>query len=104
MPSLLIGPRVEAWFERPTESYSGDDARAVHEAIDAAGSVAFAEAYAASLLVHAERWFEVAFAGCAPSPALSFLREVIPFMAARAHRDGNDRRGAGSVHDRPARP
>ena len=33
----------------------------------------------------ARRWFEVAFAGCAPSPALSFLRDVIPFMAARAH-------------------
>jgi geranylgeranyl diphosphate synthase, type II len=76
--------RVEAWLEQPTESYSADDARAVSEAIHAAGSVAFAEAYAASLLVHAHRWFDIAFAGCAPSPARSFLREIIPFMAERA--------------------
>jgi geranylgeranyl diphosphate synthase, type II len=75
--------RVVGFLEHPTESYSVDDARAVYDAIGAAGSVAFAEEYAASLLVHAQRWFEVAFAGCAPSPALTFLREVIPFMTER---------------------
>jgi geranylgeranyl diphosphate synthase type II len=77
--------RVVAFLEQPTNSYSAHDVRAVCEAIDAAGSVAFAEEYAASLLGHAERWFRVAFAGCAPSPALTFLREVIPFMTERAH-------------------
>ena len=65
------------------KSYSAEDVRAIYEAIGDAGSVAFAEEYAARLVRKRTSAFDDAFAGCVPSPALEFLRDVVPFMTER---------------------
>jgi len=76
--------RVAAFLQRSPESCTSDEAAAIFDAIGAAGSVAYAEEYAASLLEHAERGFDDAFARCAPSAALTFLHDVIGFVTQRA--------------------
>ena len=76
--------RVVAFLERPDAETSTDELQEIVEVVDAAGSIAFAEQYATEMLAQAERSFDDAFAGCVPSPALSFLSSVIPFMTERA--------------------
>jgi len=75
--------RVVAFLGRPRESRSDDDVRAVFSLLRDAGSIEFAEGFAAELVQHAGESFDTAFASFAPSPALDFLRDVVPFMTAR---------------------
>jgi geranylgeranyl diphosphate synthase type II len=75
--------RIRALFAKPGAG-SVDDTATLYEAMIGAGSVTFAEEFAASMVEHAERWFDVAFEGCAPSPALAFLRDVVPYMSVRS--------------------
>ena len=47
------------------------------------GSVEFATSYAARIAETARQAFDDAFGGCADSPALAFLRALVPFMIQR---------------------
>jgi geranylgeranyl diphosphate synthase, type II len=75
--------RVVAFLNRPRESRSAGDIRAVFERIGETGSIAYAENYATELVQQAQSVFGEAFAGCAPSSALEFLRDLAPFMTER---------------------
>ena len=75
--------RVVEFLGRPRESRSDEEVRAVFSLLLDAGSLEFAEDYAAELVQHASDSFDGAFASCAPSPALDFLRDLVPFMTAR---------------------
>ena len=75
--------RVVAFLSLPRDSRSPEDVRAIFDLISDAGSIAFAENYAARLVQEAHEVFGEAFAGCVPSPALEFLRDVVPFMTER---------------------
>ncbi|HEX5586409.1 MAG TPA: polyprenyl synthetase family protein [Acidimicrobiia bacterium] len=76
--------RVQAFLDRTGTERSTDELREIVDVVDAAGSIAFAQQYADALLAQAEERFDDAFAACVPSPALRFLRDVIPFMTQRA--------------------
>ncbi len=75
--------RVVAFLSLPRDSRSPEDVRAIFDLISDAGSIAFAQNYAARLVQEAHDVFDEAFAGCVPSLALEFLRDVVPFMIER---------------------
>jgi geranylgeranyl diphosphate synthase type II len=75
--------RIVAFLAEPRESRTDDDVHAVFALLRDAGSITFAQDYAAELVEQAGDSFDAAFATCAPSPALDFLRDVVPFMTAR---------------------
>jgi geranylgeranyl diphosphate synthase type II len=58
--------------------------RRVAEMMRDYGSIDFATAYAATIARSAAESFDEAFAGCPPSSAVEFLREIIPFMIHRS--------------------
>ncbi len=59
--------------------------RQVRTLMDDYGSIAFTRQYAEGILLVAEEYFEVAFAGAAPGPDLDFLRALVPYVWARWH-------------------
>jgi len=75
--------RVEDFLRRSPAARTDDDVREVFELLQESGSLRFAEDYAEELMRRARDLFPRAFAGCAPSPALDFLSDVVPFMTER---------------------
>ena len=74
---------VMAFLARPPDDRSGDGARQILSLMDRYGSIEFASGYASRIAREAMAGVDDAFAGCPPSPALAFLRGVVPFMVER---------------------
>lgn len=55
----------------------------VRSLLDDYGSIAFTNEYAEGILLVAEEYFELAFAGARPGPDLDFLRALVPYVWAR---------------------
>lgn len=75
---------VRAFLAGPAGDRSGDGAARVRDLMDRYGSVDFAGEFGSQMADEAVGAFEAAFASCRPSPALGFLRGVVPFMIERA--------------------
>jgi geranylgeranyl diphosphate synthase, type II len=75
---------VSGFLARPAGDRSGDAAGRILELMNRYGSVAFAADFGARMADEALDAFDDAFSTCPPSPALDFLRGIVPFMIARA--------------------
>jgi geranylgeranyl diphosphate synthase type II len=75
---------VGAFLARPADDRSGDDAGRIRALMERYGSVAFAVDFGAGMAAEALDAFDDAFSDCPASPALEFLRGVVPFMVERA--------------------
>ena len=75
---------VTGFLRRLPDDRSGDGARQVRALMDRHGSIEFASAYATRMAAEAVAAFDDAFSNCPPSPALEFMRGVVPFMVERA--------------------
>lgn len=74
---------VMGFLARPSVTRSGDEARRIRVLMDDYGSVDFASDYGSRMAAEAVVAFDDAFGDCPPSPALVFLRGVVPFMIER---------------------
>ncbi len=72
-----------AYLGSPEASREAADVLAIRRAMDASGSIAFAQAYADHVARTAAAAFEEAFAEVPASPHLDFVRALVPYMLAR---------------------
>ena len=75
---------VVAFLERPAGDRSGAGAHRIRDLMGRYGSVAFAADFGTRMAGEAVDAFDDAFSTCPPSPALDFLRGIVPFMIDRA--------------------
>jgi geranylgeranyl diphosphate synthase type II len=74
---------LEDFLALPPAQRGERPVRRVADMMQEYGSIAFATAYAAEMAESARLQFDVAFAPCPDSPALRFLRALVPFMVER---------------------
>jgi geranylgeranyl diphosphate synthase type II len=75
---------LEAFVHSPDYRRSERDVRRVVALMRDYGSIDFASEYAAQMATRARQSFDNAFRNCAESPALDFLRALVPFMIERS--------------------
>lgn len=74
---------VGAFLARPAGARAGEDAGRIRSLMDRYGSVDFAIDFGSGMAAEALAAFDDAFSTCPPSPAVEFLRGVVPFMVER---------------------
>ena len=83
----VAGPADRAWvvdyLARAEDDRSPTDQERLLELMIEAGSLAYAERFAAVLAAAAQQSLETAFAAVPPSPALDLLRELIDYLVSR---------------------
>ena len=75
---------LSAFLAHAAGDRSGDDAGRILELMIRYGCVAFAAEFGSRMAHEALAAFDEAFAPCPQSPALDFLRSIVPFMIDRA--------------------
>jgi geranylgeranyl diphosphate synthase type II len=76
--------RVVAFLMSPEEGRTRADAVRILDLMDRCGSLDFARAYADGMAAMATAAFDAAFAPAPGASAVAFIRELIPYMVARA--------------------
>ena len=83
----VAAPTERAWvvdyLSREPDDRSAADAEQLLVLMVAAGSLTYAERFAAVLAAAAQESLETAFADVPPSPAVDFLRELIDYLVSR---------------------
>ena len=83
----VAGPADRAWvvdyLSRADDDRGSADQDQLLALMTEAGSLAYAERFAAVLATAAQQSLETAFAAVPPSPAVDFLRDLIDYLVSR---------------------
>jgi geranylgeranyl diphosphate synthase, type II len=75
---------LHAFLATPEAERATADVERVLELMERYGSIAFATEYASGIAAAAADAFDACFAGLRPSPHLTFIRGLVPYMLARS--------------------